>query len=86
MFLENSLPSRVLCFCDLLTCVTCVVLPTQVARGAKEPQQAAVQYYRQAAAVLPTSGNPYNQLAVMAYYASDELRAVRVAVLLCCGQ
>ena len=33
-------------------------------------------YYRQAAAVQPESGNPYNQLAVMAYFTGDELRAV----------
>lgn len=33
-------------------------------------------YYRQAARVLPASGNPYNQMAVMSYYTSDELRAV----------
>ncbi|KXZ47758.1 hypothetical protein GPECTOR_33g640 [Gonium pectorale] len=36
----------------------------------------AMSYYRQAARVLPSSGNPYNQMAVMSYYTSDELRAV----------
>ena len=34
----------------------------------------------QAAAVLPTSGNPYNQMAVVAYYASDEMRAVGILI------
>ncbi|KAG2499552.1 hypothetical protein HYH03_002497 [Edaphochlamys debaryana] len=36
----------------------------------------AMSYYRQAARVLPGSGNPYNQMAVMSYYTGDELRAV----------
>jgi hypothetical protein len=36
----------------------------------------AAQYYKSAARVLPRSGNPFNQLAVMAYFAGDELRAV----------
>ncbi|EFJ46697.1 hypothetical protein VOLCADRAFT_92921 [Volvox carteri f. nagariensis] len=36
----------------------------------------AMSYYRQAARVLPGSGNPYNQMAVMSYYTNDELRAV----------
>lgn len=36
----------------------------------------AMSYYRQAATVLPSSGNPYNQMAVMSYYTGDELRAV----------
>jgi len=33
----------------------------------------------QAARVLPTSGNPYNQMAVVAYYGSEEMRAVSAA-------
>ncbi|PNG99326.1 Telomerase-binding protein EST1A, partial [Tetrabaena socialis] len=36
----------------------------------------AMSYYRQAARVLPASGNPYNQMAVMAYHTNEELRAV----------
>jgi hypothetical protein len=36
----------------------------------------AAQCYKLAARVLPRSGNPFNQLAVMAYFAGDELRAV----------
>ncbi|KAF5836046.1 hypothetical protein DUNSADRAFT_6516 [Dunaliella salina] len=48
---------------------------SQVVRP-KEEQERALAYYQQAASVLPTSGNPYNQMAVVAYYGSDELRAV----------
>lgn len=36
----------------------------------------AAAYYKQAARLVCSSGNPYNQLAVLAYYTGDELRAV----------
>jgi hypothetical protein len=36
----------------------------------------AATYYKLAARVLPGSGHPHNQLAVMAFYTGDELRAV----------
>jgi Est1 DNA/RNA binding domain len=36
----------------------------------------SAHYYRLASRVLPSSGNPFNQLAVMAFYTGDELRAV----------
>ena len=35
----------------------------------------ATAYYRLAAHVLPRSGNPHNQLAVMAFWSGDELKA-----------
>eukprot|EP00878_Enallax_costatus_P047392 GHUV01058008.1.p1 GENE.GHUV01058008.1~~GHUV01058008.1.p1 ORF type:complete len:157 (-),score=31.63 GHUV01058008.1:28-498(-) len=46
----------------------------------------AAHYYRLAARVLPRSGNPHNQLAVMAVMTNDELRAVyHYARSLCVG-
>lgn len=46
----------------------------------------AAHYYRLAARVLPRSGNPHNQLAVMAVMTGDELRAVyHYARSLCVG-
>ncbi len=48
----------------------------QVMKGARSEWNRAVSFYKQAASVLPSSGNPFNQMAVMAYYGSDELRAV----------
>jgi hypothetical protein len=44
--------------------------------AAKQEWQRAAHYYRLAARVLPRSGNPHNQLAVMAVMTGDELRAV----------
>ncbi|MEW5311980.1 MAG: hypothetical protein WDW38_003646 [Sanguina aurantia] len=49
---------------------------SQVMRNSKPEWTRAVSFYKQAASVLPGSGHPYNQLAVMAYYGSDEARAV----------
>ncbi|GIL48318.1 hypothetical protein Vafri_4600 [Volvox africanus] len=46
------------------------------AASARPLWERARSYYRQAARVLPASGNPYNQMAVMSYYTNDELRAV----------
>lgn len=40
-------------------------------------------HYSQAARVLPASGNPYNQLAVMAYSARNDLLSVSVAEHAC---
>lgn len=54
----------------------CAVHVAQVMKGSKAEWNRAVTFYKQAAQVLPSNGNPYNQLAVMAYYISDELRAV----------
>eukprot|EP00955_Chlamydomonas_euryale_P022029 232723-Chlamydomonas_euryale.AAC.1 len=45
-------------------------------RGSRNEWTRAIQWYRAAASVLPSSGNPYNQLAVMSYQTGDELRAV----------
>lgn len=36
----------------------------------------AANYYKQAAALCPSSGNPHNQLAVLATYTGDALRAI----------
>ncbi|MEW5298066.1 MAG: hypothetical protein WDW36_001228 [Sanguina aurantia] len=49
---------------------------SQVMRNSKPEWTRAVSFYKQAAGVLPGSGHPYNQLAVMAYYGADEARAV----------
>jgi protein SMG7 len=43
--------------------------------AAKAEWSKAVGYYRMAAHVLPRSGNPHNQLAVMAYMTGEELKA-----------
>eukprot|EP00879_Flechtneria_rotunda_P004686 GHRR01004950.1.p1 GENE.GHRR01004950.1~~GHRR01004950.1.p1 ORF type:complete len:1360 (+),score=644.13 GHRR01004950.1:1193-5272(+) len=54
--------------------------------AAKPEWHLASQFYRQAAHLLPRSGNPYNQLAVMAVMTGDELRAVyHYARSLCVG-
>jgi len=44
--------------------------------AAKSEWSKAVGYYRLAAHVLPRSGNPHNQLAVMAFMSGEELKAV----------
>lgn len=52
----------------------------------KPEWQRASHYYRLAARVLPRSGNPHNQLAVMAVMAGEELRAMyHYARSLCVG-
>ena len=51
-------------------------LPWQALKSSRTQWQAAIGWYRLAATVLPSSGNPYNQLAVMSYQSGDELRAV----------
>lgn len=43
--------------------------------AAKAEWSKAVGYYRMAAHVLPRSGNPHNQLAVMAFMTGEELKA-----------
>jgi hypothetical protein len=54
--------------------------------AAKHEWQRAAHCYRLAARVLPLSGNPHNQLAVMAVMTGDELRAVyHYARSLCVG-
>eukprot|EP00775_Hariotina_reticulata_P004157 gene4157-4405_t len=56
------------------------------AAAAKPEWQRAAHFYRLAARVLPRSGNPHNQLAVMAVMTGDELRAVyHYARSLCVG-
>ncbi|GAX73413.1 hypothetical protein CEUSTIGMA_g865.t1 [Chlamydomonas eustigma] len=45
-------------------------------KGSKAEWHRAVVLYRLAANVQPSSGNPFNQLAVMSYQSGDELRAV----------
>jgi protein SMG7 len=45
------------------------------ATAAKAEWSKAVSYYRMAAHVLPRSGNPHNQLAVMAFMTGEELKA-----------
>eukprot|EP00798_Chlamydomonas_sp_ICE-L_P020559 gene20559-27351_t len=49
---------------------------SQVMAGARIEWNRAVSFYQLAATVLPNSGNPFNQMAVMAYYSNQELRAV----------
>ncbi|KAF6253423.1 hypothetical protein COO60DRAFT_1643170 [Scenedesmus sp. NREL 46B-D3] len=54
--------------------------------AARQEWQRAAHCYRLAARVLPRSGNPHNQLAVMAVMTGDELRAVyHYARSLCVG-
>lgn len=43
--------------------------------AAKAEWSKAIGFYRMAAHVLPRSGNPHNQLAVMAFMSGDELKA-----------
>jgi hypothetical protein len=48
----------------------------QAQRSSRADWGRAGRYYRAAAALCPGNGHPCNQLAVMAYYTGEELRAV----------
>ena len=50
--------------------------PPQVLNASRPDWSRALSFYRSAASVCPSSGNPYNQLAVIAVNQHDELRAV----------
>lgn len=50
--------------------------PLQAHQGSRSAWSQAAAHYREAARVVCTSGNPFNQLAVLSYYLGDELRAV----------
>lgn len=60
----------------------------QAQKSDKSEWAKAEGYYRAAAALCPGNGHPCNQLAVMAYYTGEELRAVyyyfRCGVAWCC--
>eukprot|EP00877_Chromochloris_zofingiensis_P010721 jgi/Chrzof1/5902/Cz16g20030.t1 len=49
---------------------------TSTSNAGRPDWNRAAHYYKLAARVFPRSGNPFNQLAVMAYFTGDELRAV----------
>lgn len=57
------------------TAVTAAGSSTAANTAAKAEWSKAVGYYRMAAHVLPRSGNPHNQLAVMAFMTGEELKA-----------
>lgn len=69
----------------LVSCHRCLIYLGDLARykglyGEGDPKirdyAAASSYYRQAASLLPSSGNPHHQLAILASYSGDELGAV----------
>ncbi|CAM6086076.1 unnamed protein product [Calypogeia fissa] len=70
--------------CDL-SCHRCLIFLGDLARYKESHGEADVRsrdwsvaagYYQQAISLWPSSGNPHNQLAVLATYVSDELLAV----------
>lgn len=58
-----------------VTAVTAAGSSAAANTAAKAEWSKAVGYYRMAAHVLPRSGNPHNQLAVMAFMTGEELKA-----------
>ncbi|KAJ7535662.1 hypothetical protein O6H91_12G042000 [Diphasiastrum complanatum] len=68
-----------------VSCCRCLLYLGDLARyeqlysvlgGQARDWSTAAKYYRQAAAMWPSGGNPHNQLAVLATYVRDELLAV----------
>ncbi|XVE59904.1 hypothetical protein DITRI_Ditri05aG0084400 [Diplodiscus trichospermus] len=69
----------------LVSCHRCLIYLGDLARykglygdgdSKSREYSAASSYYLQAASILPSSGNPHHQLAILASYSGDELAAV----------